>query len=99
MRKEQKAGHDEGKGVSTTLSALQHFDQLPNSAHVRLPIVMALTGFSSATVWRRAKDGTIPKPIKLSIRVTAWNVGQLRQALALIADGAGVLARHDGALQ
>ena len=91
MRDKQNSGHEEGKVASALLSALQNFDQLPNSAHVRLPVVKALTGCSAATVWRRAKDGTIPKPIKLSPRVTAWNVGQLRQALASIADGKNAL--------
>lgn len=61
--------------------ALQHFDQLPDSANVRQPVVEALYACSSATIWRRVKDKRIPAPRKLSERVTAWNVGELRQAL------------------
>jgi len=61
--------------------SLQHFDSLPNSAHVRQPIVEALFACSSATVWRRVKDGRIPKPRKLSHRITGWQVGDLRRAL------------------
>ena len=60
---------------------LKHFDSLPDAAHVRQPIVERLFAYSSATVWRRVKDGRIPKPRKLSDRVTAWNVGELRRAL------------------
>ena len=60
---------------------LRHFDQLPDAAHVRQPIVERLFACSGATVWRRVKDGRIPKPRKLSDRVTAWNVGALREAL------------------
>lgn len=56
---------------------LRDFDQLPNSANVRLPIVKALLGFSSATVWRLSKRQEL-KAIKLSERCTAWNVGALR---------------------
>lgn len=67
--------------VSSIPDALRFFDQLPDSAHVRLPVVEALYGVSSATVWRRVLDGGIPQPHKLSARVTAWNVGQLRRAL------------------
>ena len=59
---------------------LRHFDFLPNAAHVRQPIVERLFACSSATVWRRVKDGRIPKPRKLSDRVTDWNVGALRRA-------------------
>jgi len=63
-------------------SALKHFDDLPNSAHVRQRVVQKLFAFSAATVWRRVKDGRLPKPRKLSERVSAWNVGELRNALA-----------------
>jgi len=62
--------------------ALINFDLLPDSANVRQPVVEGLYGCSSATVWRRVKDGSIPAPRKLSTRVTCWNVGQLRRALA-----------------
>jgi len=60
--------------------ALKHFDQLPDSAHVRQPVVEKLEACSAATIWRRVKKGTLPKPIKLGERVTAWNVGELRAA-------------------
>ena len=62
--------------------ALRHFDSLPDSASVRLPVVAALVGCSTATVWRMVKRGTLPAPRKLLERVTAWNVGDLRKALA-----------------
>lgn len=61
--------------------ALKNFDSLPDSAHVRQPVVEALCGYSSATVWRNVKKGKLPAPIKLSERVSAWNVGSLRKAL------------------
>lgn len=60
--------------------ATRHFDDLPNSAHVRVGTVAAIWGCSKAQIWRLAAAGKIPKPIKFSERVTVWNVGQLRQA-------------------
>lgn len=63
-------------------NALKNFDSLPDSAYVRLPVVAALFGCSSATVWRLVKSKKITSPKKLSDRVTAWNVGDLRKALA-----------------
>lgn len=63
-------------------NSLKNFDSLPDSANVRQPTVQALVGCSSATVWRMVKRGTLPTPRKLSPRVTAWNVGDLRKALA-----------------
>lgn len=62
--------------------ALKNFDLLPDSANVRQPVVQALVGCSAATVWRMVRRGTLPAPRKLSERVTAWNVGALRKALA-----------------
>jgi prophage regulatory protein len=63
------------------------FDALPNSAYVReaqlvysptRPDSTAPLPFSAPTLWRKVKAGTFPKPIKLSERVTAWNVGAVR---------------------
>ncbi|UCV01747.1 helix-turn-helix transcriptional regulator [Dechloromonas denitrificans] len=62
--------------------ALKNFDSLPDSANVRQPVVQALIGCSAATVWRMVKRGALPAPRKLSERVTAWNVGDLRKMLA-----------------
>ena len=62
--------------------ALAQFDNLPDSAYIRLNTVKRLYGVSSATIWRGVKQGNIPSPKKLSLRCTAWNVGQVRAALA-----------------
>lgn len=61
---------------------LANFDHLPNSAYIRLPVLMGLYGISSASCWRNVKSGKIPKPCKLTERTTAWNVGLVRADLA-----------------
>ena len=61
--------------------SLINFDSLPDAAFVRAGTVAGLLDCSVVTVWRKAKDGTIPKPKKLSARVTGFNVGELRAAL------------------
>jgi prophage regulatory protein len=67
------------------------FDALPDSAFIREAQLMqsparpdstAPLPFSAPTLWRMVKAGTFPKPIKLSKRVTAWRVGDVRQWLA-----------------
>lgn len=63
-------------------NALKNFDSLPDSANVRLPVVSALKACSPATIWRMVKRGELPAPRKVSQRITAWNVGELRKALA-----------------
>jgi predicted DNA-binding transcriptional regulator AlpA len=61
--------------------ALRYFDQLPDSAFIRAPIVRALCGgISNTTLWRWVQENRLPKPEKLGPQVTAWNVGALRRA-------------------
>ncbi len=62
--------------------AVVNFDKMPNSAFIRLPVMSMLYGVSTATIWRAVKRGEIPKPIKLTERTTAWNVGLVRSDLA-----------------
>lgn len=68
--------------ASAIPDALRNFNSLPDSANVRQPVVQGLFACSSATVWRMVKRGTLPAPKKLSERVTAWQVGELRKVLA-----------------
>lgn len=39
---------------------------------LRLPQVAERLGVSTTTVWLYSRNGTLPKPIKLSPRVTVW---------------------------
>lgn len=39
---------------------------------LRLPHVLARVSISRSTLWRRVNDGTFPRPLKLSERVTVW---------------------------
>jgi len=58
------------------------FDNLPESGYVRqAQLIPDVVPFSSATLWRRVKLGEFPKPIKLSTRVTAWRVADVRAFL------------------
>ncbi len=61
-------------------SALEQFPHLPNEAGVRLPTVTAVFACSNATAWRMAKAGVI-KAVKISPRVTVFNVGSIRAVL------------------
>ena len=63
------------------------FDALPDSAFIResqlvqspkRPEIPAPLPFSAPTLWRKVKAGTFCKPYKLSARVTAWKVGEVR---------------------
>lgn len=63
-------------------SSLLKFDTLPAAAHVKVPVVAALYGISTASVWRWAGSGHLPAPVKLGPQATGWNVGELRAHLA-----------------
>ena len=58
--------------------ALSDFDSLPDSANVRVKTVSRLYDVSVVTVWRWAKNGTLPAPTKRG-GVTTWGVGALRR--------------------
>ncbi|OFZ85783.1 MAG: hypothetical protein A2V78_02455 [Betaproteobacteria bacterium RBG_16_64_18] len=73
---------------ATPPDSLTNFDALPGTAFVRLPTVCALFAISPATAWRRAKSGELPAPKKIGERIAAWQVGELRAALAAMSEGA-----------
>lgn len=55
------------------------FDNLPASGFIRqAQLIPTVVPFSSATLWRKCKAGTFPKPHKISDRVTCWKVGDVR---------------------
>lgn len=59
-------------------SALAHFDTLPASAYVRLPVMKAMFGVSASTIWRWSRIGALPRPTKIS-GTTLWRVGEIRE--------------------
>lgn len=65
---------------SSMHSAVAHFDELPDCAYVRLPVVLALFGCRKTTAWRWVKSGRIPAPKKLG-GTSIFQVGQLRACL------------------
>lgn len=78
----------ESAGNQTTIcsdkakqASLKYFDELPDSAFVRQPVVLGLLCCSKSTLWRWVKSSLIPSPKKIGSRVSAWNVGELRSAL------------------
>lgn len=61
------------------------FDSLPNTGYIRLPVVLKFYPVSKSTWWAGVKTGRFPAGVKLSERVTAWKVDDIR---ALIQQGA-----------
>jgi prophage regulatory protein len=57
-------------------------DQLPERGYVRQKLLNQLIPFSPATLWRKVGKGEFPKPHKLSDRVTAWRIDDVKQWFA-----------------
>lgn len=83
--------HADKAGQATSRVNAANFDTLPDSAFIResqlvqspkRPETPAPLPFSAPTLWRKVKAGTFPKPVKLSDRVTAWKVGEVRAWIA-----------------
>ena len=69
------------QALNTINPALRDFDNLPDSAMVRLPTVIAVYGCSKATIYRLVKNKRL-NTYKLSERCTTFSVKELREALA-----------------
>lgn len=70
------------------------FDALPDDGYIRERQLVAshkhpgepfVLPFSSATLWRKVKEGSFPSPSKFSTRITCWRVGDVRAWLSLMA--------------
>jgi prophage regulatory protein len=62
--------------------APESYGVLPATGYMRQSqLVPIIFPFSPATLWRKVKDGTFPKPIKLAPRITAWRVEDIRELL------------------
>ncbi len=57
---------------------LQQLPFLPDNALVPLPVVCAIRGRSSASIWRDVKAGRCPAPVNAGPRCTRWKLGDLR---------------------
>ena len=56
---------------------------LPATGFVRQSqLIPHIIPISSSTLWRKVKAGEFPAPVKLSSRVTAWRVEDLRKWMA-----------------
>jgi prophage regulatory protein len=67
------------------------FDGLPDSGFIRqAQLIPDVVPFSPATLWRKCKRGQFPKPVKLSERVSAWKVGDVRAWLERQSEGGQV---------
>lgn len=72
---------------------------LPLTGYVRQKPLLDVLPISGASLWRWVNAGTFPKPLKLSERVTAWDVAEVREWMRERAQGvpAAGAKRHETA--
>jgi prophage regulatory protein len=63
--------------------AVQHDDAL-----LKLPLVTALTGLSSSSIYRKVAAGLFPPPVRLGARCSRWKAGCVNYWLRQQAGGA-----------
>ena len=51
---------------------------IPSTGFMRISEVLTVIPISRSSWWAGVKSGRYPKPVKLSARVTAWRVGDIR---------------------
>lgn len=54
---------------------------LPEIGFIRINEVLKIFPIGKSTLWQRIKDGSFPKPVKLSVRTTAWKVEDIRDLI------------------
>jgi predicted DNA-binding transcriptional regulator AlpA len=55
--------------------------------YVRAKQIAKDKSISISTVWRWAREGILPKPIKLTSRTTVWRAVEVDAAIEKIAEG------------
>jgi predicted DNA-binding transcriptional regulator AlpA len=62
------------------------FAAAPDAGFCKSTTLEALFACGRTTVWRHIKGGVIPQPVCMGGKSRLWNVGQIRAALAALAN-------------
>lgn len=57
------------------------FSEMPDAGFVRVKTIAQHIDVNPSTLWRWARSGAFPKPVKLGTRATAWRVSDVREYL------------------
>jgi predicted DNA-binding transcriptional regulator AlpA len=71
----------ESKGYEIQKKAVS-INEISQTGYLRINQLLEVVPFSQATIWRLAKIGTFPSPVKLSENVTVWRVSDVQEWLA-----------------
>ena len=79
-------GQEKQPGVISPISrtaqrAVHAFPALPDNALLPVDAVAIIVGLGRSTVWRKAREGGIPAPVRVGSRSTRWTAGSVRAYL------------------
>lgn len=60
--------------------------EMPHAGYIRQAGLLAILPISPATLWRWVSKGDFPQPVKLSPRITAWQIEAVQTWLAASGD-------------
>ena len=66
------------------------FTQLPAVGFVRLRGILSVIPVGRSTWWEGVRTGKFPRPVKLSPRVTAWRVEDIRRLIERLGQDAKI---------
>lgn len=72
------------EGITPADKLQQLRREMPQAGYIRQAGLLALLPISSATLWRWVQKGSFPPPVKLSSRVTAWEIQRIEKWLTSI---------------
>ncbi len=55
--------------------------ELPKEGFVRLSTILKVIPICKTSWWNKVKSGEYPQPIKISARVTAWKIEDIRNLI------------------
>jgi predicted DNA-binding transcriptional regulator AlpA len=58
---------------------------IPEVGYVRLNQILAIYPVGKSTWWAGVKTGKYPQSVKLSSRITAWRVEEIRELIKVVA--------------
>ncbi|WP_199155275.1 AlpA family transcriptional regulator [Chromobacterium sp. ASV23] len=64
------------------------YGALPVTGFIRLADLRTILPISESTIWRRVRAGSMPRPIKLSERITVWRAEEIRAWLEQLGQAA-----------
>jgi predicted DNA-binding transcriptional regulator AlpA len=80
--------HQEANEIAAQLRSAKHsandFSNLPGHAYLDIRVVAELFNAGESTVWRWVQEEIFPKPVRIGLKWTRWQVSDIRDHMKKI---------------